>query len=278
MDGFVGYLLHFWLARVRRQIFGFVSIVLAAQVVFCLSQIATAARDELRLEKLLTQGLSVDATIDNVDVRSSNFGTSNLVQLSWKDATGATRHQTVQLFENFVPKIVSNGRVIRSSLPIKYLADYRGVDVLPLDDAHRAQEAGRDLMHFEIGVLAICAVFFAALWVVRGHVRRNHPDVPASFTAWCEFERPPVNTFTRVFLVEHRFLTISLGAALFCILIWSRVFEPLEDLTGWTAYWISVAVTYLTMFSLGISGWCYDRYREWRAEQQQKDSLRSMAS
>jgi hypothetical protein len=232
--------------------------------------LAGAAYEGPHLKKLLAQGLTAEATIDGVDVHSSRYGTTYKLNLSWTDATGATRHKAAELSEDFAPKIVSHGRATKSSLPIKYLADDPDADVLPVGDIDHARYANAHLLSAGITLFATCVALFVGLFAVRRYVRRNHPDVPAAYTTWFKLNasgtKRPRNTFMRVFL-GHSYFTIPAMAALIYTLKWAGLFEPLEDLTGWTEYWIGLVVALLMVGTLSICGWCYDRHVEWRTMQ-----------
>jgi hypothetical protein len=275
MNGFVGYLQRTWLDRARGRIFGFLSIILIVELPLALFFIAIAAHEGPRLEKLLSQGLTADATIDGVDVHSSRYGTTYKLNLSWTDAAGATRHKTMDVSEDFAPKIISHGRATQSSLPIKYLADDPDADVLPVGDIDRAHYTNSHGMSVGITLFAVCVALFVGLCAVRRHVRRNHPDVPAAYTSWFKLnaagQKRPRNTFMRVFL-QHGYFTIPALAALIYTLKWAGLFAPLEDLTGWTEYWVCLVVALLMVATLSVSGWCYDRHREWRALQRPEGS------
>jgi hypothetical protein len=270
MNGFSNYLVRTWLDRAGGRIFGVLSLILIFELPLSLFFLAGAAYEGPHLKKLLAQGLMAEATIDGVDVHSSRYRTTYKLNLSWTDATGATRHKAVELSEDFAPKIVSHGRATRSSLPIKYLADNPDADVLPVGDIDHARYTNSHAMSVGITLLAVCVTLFVGLWSVRRHVRRNHPDVPAAYTSWFKInvtgQKRPRNTFMRVFL-EHGYFTIPALAALIYSLKWAGLFAPIEDLTGWTEYWVGLAVALLMLAPLSICGWCYDRYVEWRVLQ-----------
>jgi hypothetical protein len=280
MNGFAGYLVRTWLDRAGGRIFGILSLILIVELPLSLFFIAGAAYEAPRLERLLTRGLTAEATIDGVDVHRSRYGTTYKLNLSWTDAAGATRHQTVGLSEDFAPKIVSYDRATRSSLPIKYLADDPDADVLPVDDIDRARYSNSHLMSTGITFLAVCVALFVGLFAVRRYVRRNHPDVPATSTTWFKVNasgpKRPLNTFMRVFL-KHSYFTIPALGVLIYALKWYGLFEPLEDLAGWTEYWIGLVVALLMVGTIGISGWCYDRRVEWRALERAEGSAPSPA-
>jgi hypothetical protein len=280
MNGFVGYLLRTWVDRARGRVFGFLSLILIAELPLALFFIAIASYDGPRLEKLLAQGLTAEATIDSVDTDSSRYGTTYDLNLSWPDPTGATRQKKVRLSEDFAPKIVSHGRATKPSLPIKYLADDPDADVLPVGDIDHARYANSHLMNAGITFLALCVALLVGLWVVRHHVRRKYPDVPAEYTSFklnLKGQKRPRNTFTRVFL-QHSYFTVPALGALIYALNWAGLFEPIEDLTGWTEYWVGLVLVVLMVVTLGICGWCYDRYVEWRALQRPEGSPASAAA
>jgi hypothetical protein len=273
MNGFAGYLVRTWLDRAGGRIFGVLSIILIFELALSLFFIAGAAYEGPRLERLLTQGLTAEATIDGVDVHRSRYGTTYKLNLSWSDAAGATRHQTIRLSEDFAPKIVAHGRAIKSPLPIKYLADDPNADVLPVGDIDHARDVSS--MSFGITSFTTCVALFVGLFAVRRYVRRNHPDVPAAYTTWFKVNasgpKRPLNTFMRVFL-KHSYFTIPALGVIIYALKWYGLFEPFEDLTGWTEYWIGLVVALLMVGIISISGWCYDRHVEWQAMQRAEGS------
>jgi hypothetical protein len=115
---------------------------------------------------------------------------------------------------------------------------------------------------------------FVAMYAVRRHVRRKYPDVPPEYTAFklnLKGPKRPRNTFTRVFL-EHRYFTIPVLAVLIYTLKWAGLLDPIEDFTGWTEYWVGLALAALMVVALSICGWCYDRYVEWRVMRQPEGS------
>jgi hypothetical protein len=274
MNGFVGYLLRTWLDRTGGKFFGFLSLIMIVELPLSLFFLAMAVYEAPRLEKLLAQGLMAEATIDGVDVHSSRYGTTYKLNLSWTDATGATRHKAVELSEDFAPKIVSHGRATKSSLPIKYLADDPEADVLPVGDIEHARYANSHLMNAGITLFTTCVALFVGLFAVRRYVRRNHPDVPAAYTTWFNLnlkgqkgQQRVTNTFMRV-LLRYRLFTVPALGALLVVLKVAGVLDPIEDFTGWTNYWVFLGVGALMVFTISVCGWCYDRYREWRAKRQ----------
>jgi hypothetical protein len=281
MNGLAGYLVRTWLDRARGRVFGFLSLILMVELPLSLFFLAMALYEGPRLEKLLAEGLTAEATISGIDITSSRYGTTYKLKLSWTDAAGATRRQTVRLSEDFAPKIAAHGRATKSSLPIKYLADDPDADVLPVGDIDHARYANSHLMRAGITLLATCVALFLGLFAVRRHVRRNHPDVPAAYITWFKLNvsgpKRPRNTFMRVFL-EHSYFTIPALAVLIYSLKWAGLFEPLADLTGWTEYWIGLVVAILMVVTLSICGWCYDRHGDWRAMQRPEGPAPSAAA
>jgi hypothetical protein len=277
MSGFFGYLLRTWFDRARGRWFGLVLAIVAVETPLAVFFIAGSWFDTQKLERLTTEGIAAEATVDGVNVRSGRYVTEVSLDLIWTDATGATRHKAARLSEYFAPTVASRGRALRPTLPIKYLPGEPDADVLFLDDAARQHEANRDLMSIGAVGLALCALALAILYAVRRHVRRKYPELPASFTSWPSFRTrgKGTNTFMRVYL-QHAYFTAPLLVALIYGLKYIGLLEKIESVTGWSEGWAWFIVAFAFIATLSACGWCYDRYGDWRSQTQSQPSTPSV--
>jgi len=192
------------------------------------------------------------------------------LNLAWTDAAGLTRRQKVTKRSDFNPKIVWGRRVLRSTLPIKYLPDERDAEALLLDDADRQNKANIEGVRFGVIGLGLSALALAILYAVRRYVRGKYPGLPASFTSWPDIRairarRAQKNSFRRVFW-RYKQYTIPLLGGFAYGLKYTGLFDAIESLTGLSEIWTWFIVIVALFYILDIAGECHDRYGEWRSQ------------
>ena len=280
MNGFFGYLLRTWFGRMRAILFGLVFLSIVIETFLFIFFFGVSWLNSRELERLTTEGVQVEATIENVDVYFVYLGVKIVkLDLAWTDAAGTTRRQTVTPSDEIAARVVSGRRAIRPTLPVKYLSGERDATVLLLNDASRKNEVNSFYMRAGAVGLGLCALGLAILYVVRRHIRRKYPELPASFTSWPKYRDQfrRTNSFFRIFM-QYKYVTVPLLVGLTYALKYTGLFEIIESLTGLSEYWTWVVLTCACILILGISGWCYDRYGEWRSQTRPQDPTPSVTS
>jgi len=270
---FSGYLLRSWVDRARSywlaHVFGLCLLLVAVEAPLCVFFHART------LERLSAEGALAQATVESVRFWHLRLlgldmpGGMVDLNLVWTDAAGGTRRQKVTRSSDFDPQIVSDHRVLRSVLPIRYLPQDRDADVLLVDDASRDSKANADLMRLGLIGLGLCALALWVLYAVRRHVRRKYPALPASFTSWPDVgairsRMWQTNSFRRVFW-QYKQYTIPLLGGFVYGLKYFGLTERIESFTGLSESWVWFALAIVPFWIMDIAGSCHDRYAEWRS-------------
>jgi hypothetical protein len=260
-------------------LFGVFLVLAIFETLLGLLLVALSWHDGRTMARLAAEGVRAEAAIEDVDVHFTRGWKIVKLKLAWTDTAGTTRRQTVTLSDELAPVVISGDRAIRPSLPIKYLPADPSADVLFLDDAERQSAVKSNAMFVGELVLGLGALALVGLYIARRHVRRKYPALPASFTSLSGIrtERRPTNSFFRVFM-RFKYVTAPLLGGIIYGLRYLGVYDIVETLTGLSerAIWFMLVLAAVAV--MGISGWCYDRYGEWRAEMQPQGSMPSANS
>jgi len=287
MNGFFGYLLRTWLGRARSKLrstlFGVILAIVVVEMLLGVFLVSYAWFDAREMERLATEGIQAEAAIESVDVRFSRGWKIVELKLAWT-AAGTTRRQTVQLDEELAPRVVLGHRAIRPTVPIKYLPAEPDANVLFLDDVGRRWEVNMSGTRVGASLLGLGALVLAILYSIRRQVRRKYPALPASYTSWPSWPNirdrirmKQTNSFMRVFM-QYKYITAPFLAGLTYGLKYIGLFDVLESLAGLSERGAWLILILASVVIMSISGWCYDRYGEWRAATRPQDSIPSVTS
>ena len=113
----------------------------------------TSWSDTERIHDIKARGVETVATIEGATERKSRRGgTSYTVALTWKDGTGQMLNADgVAISRQFANRIVANGRLVRSTVRIKYLDD--GADVKPILVEDVEEQEGLDATMVQVGAV-----------------------------------------------------------------------------------------------------------------------------
>ena len=139
--------------------------------------------DADRIRTIQEKGIETRAAVTGGTIRRKRGRVVGYrLKLSWNDTKGSVRTaDSVSVSKSFGERIVSNGKLRISSVPIKYLADKEDVTPLVIPDMANQQQSDKAMIPVGItaglvGVIGSFAFFFF------GRRRRTRPEAAAQQT------------------------------------------------------------------------------------------------
>ena len=135
--------------------------------------------DVQRIRDVETNGIEATARIEGATRTKGGRGSETYaLQLAWQDQKGAVRKdESVTISHTFARQIVSDDKIMRQSLRIKYLPDTIDAKPIVLEDSGRQEEQHELMMNIGLGLTGAGAVGSGLLFLV-GRRRRNDAVSP----------------------------------------------------------------------------------------------------
>ena len=134
--------------------------------------------DANQIKTIQEKGIETTATVTGGTIRKKRGRVVGYrLKLSWNDAKGSVRNaDSVSISKSFGERIIRDGKLRVSSVPIKYLADKEDVTPLVIPDMANQQQNDKVMIPLGIagglvGAIGTFAFFFF------GRRRRSEPDM-----------------------------------------------------------------------------------------------------